>query len=377
MSIAQIQLQLMIGQVVPSPAPPELMNALQSVEVTQSEQSGFQISFRVGRGAYVSADYTVVSHPLLKPGNRVIINVTVGAMPRVIMDGIITHHQFSYGNNGAALLTVTGEDISVLMDVFELPMEYPGLGDWEIANFVLAKYSAFGIIPTVLPPLNSVISLPTERIPQQSTSDRAYLRALAAEHGYIFFVQPGPLPLQNVAYWGPITRIGLPQKALTVDAGPATNVQSINFSYDALAPTQVFGAVSDEELETVLPVVTIGSTRLPPFASMPALIFNQPFVRKSLFDYQGSSYLDAQMRAQMITDQSVANVVSADGSLDVLRYGDVLAAPGLVAVRGAGFSYDGYYYVKSVTHHISLGQYTQDFSLAREGLGSTTTGVTA
>ena len=43
--------------------------------------------------------------------------------------------------------------------------------------------------------------------------------------------------------------------------------------------------------------------------------------------------------------------VSGNGSLDVLRYGRVLKARGLVGVRGAGIAYDGLYYVQSVTQH--------------------------
>ena len=99
-------------------------------------------------------------------------------------------------------------------------------------------------------------------------------------------------------------------------------------------------------------------------------------MRKQLLDYQGSSYIDALTRAQAITDQSVDAVVTANGSLDVLRYGSILMAPGIVGVRGVGFNYDGNYYVTSVTHSIRVGQYTQSFSLAREGLGSLTPGVT-
>lgn len=154
-------------------------------------------------------------------------------------------------------------------------------------------------------------------------------------------------------------------------------MQSINFSYNALVggPVQVFSYVSDETSESILPVFTLTSTRVPPLASQSPLIFNQPYVRKQLLDYQGSSYIDALARAQAITDQSTDAVVMANGTLDVLRYGAILMAPGLVGVRGVGYSYDGYYYVNSVTHHISVGQYTQDFSLAREGLGSLTQGV--
>ena len=41
--------------------------------------------------------------------------------------------------------------------------------------------------------------------------------------------------------------------------------------------------------------------------------------------------------------------MSANGSLDVLRYGRLLKARMLVGVRGAGMAYDGLYFVNSVT----------------------------
>jgi hypothetical protein len=375
MSIASIQLQLLIGKVVPLPAPESLVKALQSIEITQSQTAGFQMSFQVERAAYLTADFPLLSSSLLQPGSRVVLCITIAAMPRVVMDGIITQHQFAYDQSGALLLTVTGEDLSLVMDLYDVSLEYPGMGDEIIANVILLKYAGFGITPLVIPPLSEEVELPTERIPQQNATDKQYLNALAAEHGYVFFVQPGLAPTLNMAYWGPVNRIGLPQKTLTVDAGPTTNVQSINFSYDALSPggpVQVYGFVSDETSESILPVATFFSTQVPPLSSMQPLIFNQPFVRKQLLDYQGSSYIDAFTRAQAITNQSSASVVTASGTLDVLRYGAILMAPGLVGVRGVGFSYDGYYYVRSVTHHIRVGQYTQDFSLAREGLGSTT-----
>ena len=46
-------------------------------------------------------------------------------------------------------------------------------------------------------------------------------------------------------------------------------------------------------------------------------------------------------------------------------------SPGVVGVRGAGASYDGNYYVNSVTHNLRLGSYTQDYVLTREGIGTT------
>ncbi len=62
--------------------------------------------------------------------------------------------------------------------------------------------------------------------------------------------------------------------------------------------------------------------------------------------------------------------VRAEGELDTVRYGNVLRARRLVGVRGAGMSYDGFYYVRRVTHTIARGTYTQKFTLSREGTGS-------
>jgi hypothetical protein len=67
-----------------------------------------------------------------------------------------------------------------------------------------------------------------------------------------------------------------------------------------------------------------------------------------------------------------ADAVSASGKLDVVRYGGILQARGLVGVRGAGLAYDGIYYVKSVTHDIKAGEYMQSFTLTRNGLVSLT-----
>jgi hypothetical protein len=46
-----------------------------------------------------------------------------------------------------------------------------------------------------------------------------------------------------------------------------------------------------------------------------------------------------------------------------------------VGVRGAGDTYDGTYYVKSVTHALSLGSYKQSFTLQRQGTGAATSRV--
>lgn len=72
-----------------------------------------------------------------------------------------------------------------------------------------------------------------------------------------------------------------------------------------------------------------------------------------------------------MADCSVDDMVTVSGELDTICYGDVLQLRGLLGLRGVGQSYDGLYYVKSVTHTLAPGQYQQSFTITREGLGST------
>jgi hypothetical protein len=70
-----------------------------------------------------------------------------------------------------------------------------------------------------------------------------------------------------------------------------------------------------------------------------------------------------------------ADVVTGQGTLDVIRYGTILKARRLVGVRGAGPAFDGLFYVRSVTHNIKRGEYKQSFTLGRNGLLSTVSSV--
>jgi hypothetical protein len=259
------------------------------------------------------------------------------------------------------------------MDMEKKRAEYPAMDETTIATLIIASYAQYGLVPDVTPPPIIDVPLPIERTPVQQGTDLDQLKSMAQRFGYVFYVEPGPLPGMNMAHWGPPPRIGLPQRALTVNQGPEQNVDQISFAYNGLAPTIVKDEVQDRITNMSFPVRTFISMRLPPLAAMPALPFQLPNVRTSLLEQNtGLSVVEAYSRAQGITDKSVDSVVTAQGELDALRYGDLLEARGIVGLRGAGFTYDGLYYVKSVSHAISKGQYKQRFSLTREGPGAIT-----
>jgi hypothetical protein len=407
LSLLGINLSLLMGPGIAVPAPPDLAEALKSVGVTNNDtgRSGFTLTFEVGRASPLDmVDYALLLNPLLRPFTRVVLIVTFGVLPQVLADGVITNVQLQPSNEpGASTLTVMGEDVSVMMDLHEVPAPWPALSADNVTRLILLKYAQYGIAPVVMPAIFPNPPSPTERMPLQNMTDLNYINFLAARQGYVFYVEPGLAPNTNFAYWGPPHvpppyRAGPPQKAITYNSGPDTNASSVSFTYNALAPTLVMGVIQDSRLNVTLPVITSPQGLRTPLASQPAVVFNQPNVRRSMLPTTpqqaraatskgggdqkeefpeartaaGVELAEALMRAQATTDASTDNVVTATGELDALQYGDILRARGLVGLRGVGYSYGGNYYVKSVSHEISRGQYKQKFTLTREGVGSLT-----
>jgi hypothetical protein len=372
-----IRLTMLVGPAAPVPAPIPLMEALRDVEVRHDDRgaSAFQLTFTVGRsGPAGLVDYALMKNPLLRPFNRVLLVITIGPVPRVLMDGVITHQELAPADApGASTLTVTGEDVSVMMDLEERSTEHPAQDETIIANKIVLSYARFGMVPLVIPPPVLDAPIPVERTPVQQGTDLDFLRRLAERFGYVFYVSPGPAPLVNTAYWGPPLRVGLPQRALSVNLGPLSNVTRIGFRNNALSPTLVEGEIQDRTSNRRMPVRTVGSLR-PPLATQPAWAVNQPNVRVRQFRESGVNAMQALGRAQGTTEAS-SDAVTAEGELDTTRYGDLLQARGLVGLRGAGLSYDGLYYVKRVSHTLRQGEYRQSFTLTREGVGSTVPAV--
>ena len=379
MSFASIQtnllgtrLTLWLGMTVAAPAPALIAEALTGVVVTLSDEGrdGFELTFSIGRSGLPALDYFIVANPLLKPFNRVLIQIWQGVIPEVLIDGFIIKTQVNPSDEpGASTLTVTGEDVRVLMDLHEVTLPYPSMPVKTQVDSILARYLVYlANTPIVVPPLTLDVPLITERIPVQGDTDLTYVEGLAADNNYVFYVEPTPAPMVNRAYWGPKLPLTGKQAPLSVNMGPETNA-TIHFDYDSLTPTTVFGAVQDKQTKAIVPVVTVSSLR-PPLAPLPPLVVQGGQVRSVMaHDVTSLSPLQAYARAQALTDRA-SNAVKATGELDMTRYGDILRPRRIVGVRGAGWLFDGYYRVKNVTHRIKHAEYTQSFTLERDGLGA-------
>jgi hypothetical protein len=370
MPLTGIQLMLLIGPTVPLPAPESLAAAIDRVEVTHRDDgaSGCQIVFKAGRGQpYNALDYPLLKSRLLAPFSRIVLVLRVGLLPNVLFDGMITDQQLAPGDQpGAGILTITAEDLTIMLDLEEKIVAHPAQSELVIANKIIASYARYGIAPMVIPPKVIDQPLPMDRVPIQHATDLGYLREMANRFGYDVYLTPNRLPGSSMLYWGPPKR-SLPQSALSINMGPASNVTTINFRYDALAAHSVKGSLLDRQSGRAMPIVTTPPIQVP-IARTPA-----PRKRTTLLHESGGLDVTvARARAQASVDQSSANVITADGELDGVRYGKPIEARRLIGVRGVGDTYDGLYLVRRVTHVIERGNYQQRFSLAREGVGTLT-----
>ena len=364
-------LTVLIGPLpAPLPAPLPVTEALQRVEVNSGrDRSGFQITFSMGKTSPLQLALLPVGFfdPMI---TRVVIMVTFRGIPHVLMDGVVTRQEMQPGNQpGQSSLTITGEDLSVLMDVIELRVPFMGMPEVARINMILAKYATFGIVPIVVPPPVVSVDSPTSRFDTQDGTDRAYIKSLAQQSGYVFYIEPGPLPGQSLAYFGPDVRIPVPQPALSVNSDWDTNVESLSFSLDGLAKKTVIMFTLDpvtRKIPIPVPVPDINPLH-------PPLGLRQTPPAKITFATETTRLSTTELlkRAFGYMMES-ADAISGSGSLDVASYGHVLHARMLVGVRGAGIAYDGMYYVDSVTHSIKRGEYKQNFRISRDGLISQT-----
>jgi hypothetical protein len=358
-----IRLILLLGKTVPLPAPPEVLNALTRVEVTNDAESGdgFQITFTLSKDQ--PADYNLLQSGALGPSTRVIIGVVLGALPQVLIDGIITHHQHSPSSDpGQSMLTVTGNDVSLLLDLEEKNEKYENQPDFLIVTQLIARYAQYGLVPQVTPTADVPIML--ERIPRQHETDLKFIQRLAERNGFVFYIEPLTFGV-NTAYWGAPNRLGVPQPALTLGPGPSSNLNSLHFMEDALAPVNTSGTFVEPVTKAAIPIPQLPSLRVPPLALSPTAALRTVLMRDTSNQNPAQAATSALARATNAPDS-----VTGEGEIDSVRYGNALRARKLVGIRGAGLSYDGTYYVRRVTHTITLGDYKQNFTVSREGTGS-------
>jgi hypothetical protein len=265
------------------------------------------------------------------------------------------------------VLSVSGEDLTLLMDLIEVERSFPAMPVNARVQLLLAAYGAFGIVPLVIPPPLPSTPIPAERIPHQRGTDYAYIRSLADAVGFRFTLDPGPAPTASLAYWGPEPRADRSRPALSIDFGRSTNVETLQLSFDANQRVLPEAFVLEPASKTVVPIpVPDIAVIAPPLGAVVPPAHRHHRLRDT-------AKLTAAEAAGALLAKAArsAEAMTGHGTVNVARARVRLRAGAIVEIHGAAKPFDGVYEVSRVRDTITPSSHTQTFELLRAGIGAT------
>ena len=297
-----------------------------------------------------------------------ILVCTLGGIPNVLIDGVVTRHEVAPSNEaGQSTLTLTGEDLTVLMDVIEIPiMRYPGMP--IVARLNLLAREVRGVRHRSSGHSAAVPRCPDTngQIPSQTGSDLAYIKKMAdADRLHLLSRARSRAGHQHL-----LLRPRHPHShsAACAQRQHGRELQRRKAHLQPRWPGEEGRHHDDHGSDHRQdPDPDSGAEHQPP----------APAARRDA--HAADENLVSARRRQLNSIQAIAlalaktgdtgEAISGSGTLNVIRYGICAARQLLVGVRGAGRAYDGMYYVSTVTHNIKRGEYKQSFTLSRDGTG--------
>jgi phage protein D len=347
-------------------APGKVLDAIQRLEVDDSIDRASAFRLQLGIGSTADGDWSLVGEDLFRPLTPVGVSVQLGGGQREhLITGYVTAATAMFDEDpGNAYLEVAGVDATAKMNLQETVRPWPNLADSAIAEQILDKYQLTRRVTTTSPARQE-----NEVITTQRTTDIRFLRYLALRNGFTCYVTTNPKTGAEEGVFGPLELDAPSQGVLSVRFGEATSVDRFSVHHQMLRPTTAEAmGVDAARKSTEKASRTSQSETVLGRDSTLDLVKPAPVVLPlgTGLDLAG----ELTDWCQSVVDRS-AWAVRADGAVKVERFGKALRAGRPVAVRGAGSLYNGTYLVRRVLHAFAGEEYTQEFKLARNGLGQT------
>ena len=363
MSLDGVRYMLLIGDV---PAPPELLAAVQEIEIDCSlaEASVFRLRFGITKTEV--GDWSILEVDPFLPLTPVSIRIQQGYEPPLaIINGFVTQHAVSFADQpGSSTLDVIGMDATLLMNMSETVAAWPNMADSEIAAAIFGQNE---IVPSV--DATAPVLIEPDATTIQRGTDIRFLRRLARRNGFDCYVQPDPFTGLDIGYFQSRTLEGIPEAVLSVNFGVDTNVREFNLTYELVRPTAATATGLDTLTKTTQPAFALTTLELP-LGLEGTLARELPPGEVLPADTGLMRTAELQRFLQAAVDRS-SWALAATGTVgsDV----PVLAPGGLVNIRGLGWLYNGSYFVTRVRHQIAAGDYTQRFEAERNAVSETGT----
>jgi phage protein D len=335
---------------------------LQIAEIEVEEHVDAADVFRVRLSLAVRADgtWSHLDDARFSIWNRIAIHAGYAADHALLIDGYITHVSVALSGTGGdeSYLELTGMDASVAMDLEDKQVAWINKKDSDIAQEIFAGHGlAWEVEDTLLQHGERVATI------LQSESDIRFLRRLAARNGFECYVKGGKGFFRSPNLQEP------PQKVLALQFGAETNVTSARFEVDGTPATRLeirrvdpFEKREEREALGELPRRQLARRALP--ALRPGAREGRRLLK------QQPSIAATEMQGRLRAGYHGADTfVTASGEIDGRSYGAVLRAKRLVALKGAGATHSGLYYVTRVRHHLTPDAYAQSFDACRNAVG--------
>lgn len=358
--------QLTVGG---SPATPDLLGAIQQIELEDHSEMADMLRLRIACAVKAGGSaWTVVDDDLFDRLTNVKLSVTVGSGSAVpLINGYVIENDIEFSNNPTgSTFSVVVMDPTVLMHLEERVKAWPNLADSDIATAIFSS-SEYGFTPVVK--ATGYTPHEDDHTKMQRGTDIQFLQQLADANGYECYLDLNDSTGAVEGHFHPPQTDDNPEVTLSVNMGPATNVNRFRARYDMLAPTTAAATVLDYEQKSKEPGQA-DSTSQTVLGSDQSTGADRP--RKVLLSGLGMGLsAEVQRYSQSVVDRS-SWAITAEGEVNTAAFGSVLHAKQPVMVRGVGRAFSGRYYVYKVVHLItSDGVYLQRFTLRRNALGVT------
>ena len=346
-----------------SPAPAAVLGAIRTIEVEDHADLADMLRIQLSIGVRDDGQaWTGLDESLFDRLTKVQLAATLpdGRSAPLIEAYVIDVRTQLSPAPAASVMEVVAMDATVLMSLEEKVRAWPDQSDSSIASTIFGEY---GLSPQVRD--SQPVRRQTEHTTIQREHDMAFLRRLAQRNGYECFVAVGAGGALE-GHFHPPALDEQEQGVLSVNLGPATNVDGFQARYDMMAATTAEVRGLDAASREPQPAQATGNEQAV-LGEQPAVGSDRP--RRVLLAGTGlSDGGELQTLAQAVTERS-SFAVSAEGDLNGADYGDVLRAKRPVLVRGAGQAFSGRYYVERVIHQFGGDGWTQRFKLRRNAAG--------
>jgi phage protein D len=351
------------------PASPDLLGVIQQIEMEDHSDMADMLRLRVACAVKEDGNaWTIADDGVFNRLTNVKLSVTVGSGRAIpLINAYVIENDIEFSNQpSGSVLSVVAMDPTVLMHLEERVKAWPNMAHSDVASAIFSA-PAYGFTPII----DATHYAPHENdhtLVQRAT-DIQFLKQLADANGYECYLDLNESSGVVEGHFHAPRPNQEPQATLSVNMGPATNVNRFRARYDMLGPATAAAAVVDYEQKSNEPGQADSASQSG-LGSDPSTSTDRP--RKVLLSGLGMGQsAEVQRYAQSVVDRS-AWAITAEGELNTAAFGGVLRGKQPVMVRGVGRAFSGRYYVYKVVHLIaSDGTYVQRFTLRRNALGLT------